>query len=172
MYLMSCIGYLPKADAALYADRLTLKRGAELLNINYREMVRIMTEWLKAQGVILGYDVVSDAEWHSIPASVVGAIHQRDRVWIIAYPHSKRMEGPLIQKPIFVNSEESRRWQLARAVNACLPADDYARMRPNYDDVPEQMAQLKAYGNAIVPQVAEQIMRAIAKLDHIPNVRK
>ena len=29
----------------------------------------------------LGYD----AEWHCIPASAVGAPHQRDRVWIIAY---------------------------------------------------------------------------------------
>ena len=31
----------------------------------------------------LGYD----AEWHSIPASAVGADHIRDRVWIIAYPN-------------------------------------------------------------------------------------
>lgn len=29
----------------------------------------------------LGYD----AEWHCIPASYVGAPHQRDRVWIVAY---------------------------------------------------------------------------------------
>jgi len=27
-----------------------------------------------------------DAEWHCIPASAVGAPHQRDRVWIVAYP--------------------------------------------------------------------------------------
>lgn len=30
----------------------------------------------------LGYD----AEWHCIPASAVGAPHQRDRIWIVAYP--------------------------------------------------------------------------------------
>lgn len=30
----------------------------------------------------LGYD----AEWHLIPASAIGAAHQRDRVWIVAYP--------------------------------------------------------------------------------------
>jgi len=30
----------------------------------------------------LGYD----AEWHCVPASAVGAPHQRDRVWIVAYP--------------------------------------------------------------------------------------
>lgn len=32
----------------------------------------------------LGYD----AEWHCIPASAVGAPHQRDRIWIVAYPHA------------------------------------------------------------------------------------
>lgn len=30
----------------------------------------------------LGYD----AEWHGIPASAVGAEHDRERIWIIAYP--------------------------------------------------------------------------------------
>ena len=29
----------------------------------------------------IGYD----AEWHCIPASAVGALHQRDRIWIVAY---------------------------------------------------------------------------------------
>lgn len=32
----------------------------------------------------LGYD----AEWHCIPASAVGAPHQRDRIWIVAYAHT------------------------------------------------------------------------------------
>jgi DNA (cytosine-5)-methyltransferase 1 len=32
----------------------------------------------------IGYD----AEWHCIPASAVGAPHRRDRIWIVAYPHS------------------------------------------------------------------------------------
>jgi DNA (cytosine-5)-methyltransferase 1 len=32
----------------------------------------------------LGYD----AEWHCVPASAVGAPHQRDRIWIVAYPRS------------------------------------------------------------------------------------
>lgn len=36
----------------------------------------------------IGYD----AEWHCIPASAVGAPHQRDRIWIVAYAQSKRYE--------------------------------------------------------------------------------
>jgi len=37
----------------------------------------------------IGYD----AQWHCIPASTVGAIHHRDRVWIIAYPSQKLSDG-------------------------------------------------------------------------------
>jgi DNA (cytosine-5)-methyltransferase 1 len=36
----------------------------------------------------IGYD----AEWNCIPASYVGAPHQRDRIWIVAYPNSKPVE--------------------------------------------------------------------------------
>lgn len=36
----------------------------------------------------IGYD----AEWYCIPASFLGAIHHRDRVWIIAYPRQIRVE--------------------------------------------------------------------------------
>lgn len=37
----------------------------------------------------IGYD----AEWHCITAASVGAPHRRDRIWIVAYPHNKRLEG-------------------------------------------------------------------------------
>lgn len=33
-----------------------------------------------------------DAEWHSIPAAAVGAPHIRDRVFVIAYANSERLE--------------------------------------------------------------------------------
>jgi DNA (cytosine-5)-methyltransferase 1 len=38
----------------------------------------------------IGYD----AEWHCVPASAVGAPHQRDRVWIIAYPNHAGSRTP------------------------------------------------------------------------------
>jgi DNA (cytosine-5)-methyltransferase 1 len=34
-----------------------------------------------------------DAEWDCIPASAVGAPHQRDRVWIVAYPAELHSDG-------------------------------------------------------------------------------
>jgi DNA (cytosine-5)-methyltransferase 1 len=34
-----------------------------------------------------------DAQWHDIPASAIGAIHHRDRVWVIAYPSQELPDG-------------------------------------------------------------------------------
>ncbi len=112
----------------------------------------------------IGYD----SEWHCIPASAVGAPHQRDRVWIIAYPIGSRMEGLDFPKPLCAYSEESRRWQLAGAVDAALPADDYARMRGTFNGVSEVMDRLKQLGNAVVPQIPELIGRSILKHDTNP----
>lgn len=37
----------------------------------------------------IGYD----AEWHCIPSSAVGAPHERDRAWIVAYPQCFGQQG-------------------------------------------------------------------------------
>jgi len=37
----------------------------------------------------IGYD----AEWHCIPAKAIGAPHQRDRIWIIAYPQGRKLDN-------------------------------------------------------------------------------
>lgn len=34
-----------------------------------------------------------DAEWHCVPAAALGACHQRDRIWILAYSRSERGQG-------------------------------------------------------------------------------
>jgi len=39
------------------------------------------------------YSVGYCAEWHCIPASAVGAPHQRDRIWIIANPNSQQLNS-------------------------------------------------------------------------------
>lgn len=35
-----------------------------------------------------------DAEWESVPAAAVGAPHRRDRVFVVAYPHSVTLRVP------------------------------------------------------------------------------
>ena len=69
----------------------------------------------------IGYD----AEWYCIPASAVGAPHQRDRIWIVAYPgpnpDEPRLEGWLRGELRKCSDELS-----ARAVGAYVPDADVA----------------------------------------------
>lgn len=124
----------------------------------------------------LGYD----AEWHCIPASAIGAPHNRDRIWIIAYPNPNR-------QPISPKHDEARRMQthddVANAERGEFPfgvhlagtwreqqsipwdrvwPDENSPMGMGMDDgVPQRLDRLRALGNAVVPQVVELIGRAI-----------
>jgi len=71
----------------------------------------------------LGYD----AEWHCIPASAVGAPHQRDRVWVVAYP------AP--QRPVqtWANSRRSQEWSGRSRALLAHPASGKAwSKKPGY----------------------------------------
>ena len=118
-------------------------------------------------GVVLGNlaEIGYDAQWHCIPASYLGACHRRDRVWFIAYPFGANVESLDVQESIFVNSQESCGWEFARAIDAALPANDYIALRGNHDGVSGEMGALKAYGNAVVPQIPEIIGRAIMQAE-------
>jgi len=105
----------------------------------------------------IGYD----AEWHCIPASHVGAPHQRDRAWIIANPASKRQQrqGQLI-KSISAKKDSYREadWLVNAFHEKSLP---YVCRR--HDGIPARMDRIKGLGNAVVPQIPELIGRAIMK---------
>lgn len=102
-----------------------------------------------------------DAKWGVFRASSIGAAHHRARLFMVAYPNGSKLEGLDFQKPAEIDTEESRRRQFARAIDAALPADDYASMPRNPDDVARGMDGLKATGNGWVPAVAA---RAFAML--------
>ena len=110
----------------------------------------------------LGYD----AEWHCIPASVVGAPHVRDRAWIIAYPAQERCgeTGQCSQRSEPQGSGAATRgfWSDAE----WLPCRD-GKWRPTQPGlfplahgIPARVGRLRAYGNAIVPQVAAAFIGA------------
>ena len=109
----------------------------------------------------LGYD----AQWHCISASAIGAAHHRDRVWIIAYPHGANVEGVVFPESMGTYSEESRRRQHSRAIDACIPADDFSGSGRDSYDVPASMDRLKSLGNSVVPKIPELIGRAIMEAE-------
>lgn len=97
----------------------------------------------------LGYD----AEWEVISASSVGAPHQRDRIWIVAYPNGSQRQG----RGIF-----SRILEKHADVSFCGWWQTQPRMDRVANGVPFQVDRLRAIGNAVVPQIPELIGRAIA----------
>lgn len=101
----------------------------------------------------IGYD----AEWHIIPASSVGAFHQKERLWVISYPNSERLDGAWAneQTTRFTRSyqEENKElyWKnkskVHRMVNGVSRGLDYFIWKN----------RVKSLGNSIVPHIAENI---------------
>jgi DNA (cytosine-5)-methyltransferase 1 len=101
----------------------------------------------------IGYD----AEWHCIPASAVGAPHQRDRIWIVANPSGFRLPRGGNQWP-----RQRIETLPEKTVWGSLPAPYVCR---GADGIPNRMDRLKQLGNAVVPQIPEIIGRRLMEIE-------
>jgi len=152
----------------------------------YTEMLRIISEgkprcavFENVTGLLTGddggwfgkflYDLASigyDAEWHCISAANLGYPHKRERVWIIANPVCM---GPQ-------ESEENINWpKRYEGIYRPRPSSDISRDLPikwedcegncpdirKGDGIPNGLHRIRGLGNSIVPQIAEEIFRAI-----------
>ena len=99
----------------------------------------------------LGYD----AEWENIPAGALGAPHERQRWWCIAYPN--QMGSEIRYFEIARRSLSRDRLEgVARTWRAAQPS--FIRMG---DGVPADVDRIAALGNSVVPAIPELIGRAI-----------
>lgn len=110
-----------------------------------------------------------DAQWDCIPAAAVGADHLRDRVFLLAYPTSKRRR---VFRPLPPYSDNEvwpfeNQWGKKRnprhSTLVGLRMDSLRRasqsgIQPMANGIPERMGdQLRCLGNAVVPQVAQKV---------------
>ena len=110
-----------------------------------------------------------DAEWHIVSACSVGAIHRRERVFIVAYPNSKRLqrhsegleEFGQVCSQIQISTMRSRTRK-----KEWLPVSQPSGMD---DGVSRRAYRLRQLGNAVVPPVVEAIGNCI--LDTYENER-
>jgi len=121
-------------------------------------------------GRVLGdlAEIGFDAEWHCIPASHVGAMHGRDRVWILAYPERIGRDCLVKNEQITATAFDLEgfdpRWpnplELLPTVGELFtyPGCEIER---NDDGLSEGLGRLKGAGNAVVPQIPEMIGHAI-----------
>lgn len=108
----------------------------------------------------IGYD----CEWATLSACMFGASHMRERVFIVAYPHSLRLErlgvhgelAPLVFKEL----------PTASSVSICGPLWDETQLEAcgMADGVSHDLGAIKGFGNAVIPHQAEWIARSIRKL--------
>ena len=138
-----------------------------------------------------------DAEWEVLPAAAVGAPHRRERVFLVAYPHSDgrdpehgvlsslgrdvgEVDQPWRVAPwLGVRIDRARRASIREAYGGCVlcrvddgsPArlDGPAGVRPLPRElVPVWVRRLKALGNAITPQQAYAVAACIMRAEGLP----
>lgn len=118
-----------------------------------------------------------DAEWRNIPAWTLGLPHERQRVWLVAHAKQERWAGIL---PYFIGQHQAEsfgRDQAAVALAASRDLGERARGRvrgePPFLDgaygLPEVVGGLGSGGNAVCPDIAEIIGRAILAAERTRN---
>lgn len=109
-----------------------------------------------------------DAEWAVIPASDVGACHQRKRIWILAYTNNQGLQG---RKSVLM-PEHTQQWVTGTRDSQLLSPDwrTYASepaLRRGDDGLSGRVDRLKGLGNSIVPQVAAIPLQRIKDLSSV-----
>lgn len=142
----------------------------------------------RGMGTVLGSlaAIGYDAEWHCIPASAVGAPHERDRVWVIASDaycdgkHACPINAEVAEAPEVSNADQAgwtdaEGWAGQTKSNGrtfLTPADvgPGARNWPPESEmvrvvhgVSAGMDAVKCLGNSVVPQIPELIGQAILR---------
>jgi DNA (cytosine-5)-methyltransferase 1 len=124
---------------------IIVENSAELLGAGLGDVLRDLAS--------LGYDAI----WDCIPASILGAPHIRDRVWIIAHPSQEQgLHEPDVGNGLWRWLSDNR-----NAWPACpwdSPASAVCRVD---DELPNRVDRTGSLGNSVVPQIAEIIGRAI-----------
>lgn len=158
--------------AGLYGERSGLWRDYARLIRDLRPKYAIMENSAallsRGFGDFLGdlAEIGYDAEWHCISAADLGAPHSRERVWVVAYPEGER-PGQVRWLGSAAESEGIRdiHWPKheppSQRVAFGLPKE--------LDD--EREAAVCALGNALVPQIAEMIGRAILQAHGLKSAR-
>lgn len=145
----------------------------------------------RGMGTVL-YDLAVrgyDAEWDCISAASVGALHRRDRIFIVADAESDMRSRsrtprtgrpgptdghPLVSDPYRAGLEGQRpEYRLFPEGGPCprIASGGWWAAEPDVGrvahGVPARVDRLRALGNAVVPQVAEYIGRCIMRAEEV-----
>lgn len=121
----------------------------------------------RGMGKVLGdlAEVGYDAEWDCLPACTVGAHHLRDRVFICAIRSNTNGVGPSRwhAEPSGAWSEQQFTGLVQTETQLSIPAGSRGGVS---DGLHNRVDRLTGLGNAVVPQVAEVIGRAVMEAEN------
>lgn len=101
-----------------------------------------------------------NAEWGCVSAAEVGAPHKRERIWIVAYSNSDRLQG--VKKVICTKtSKETDAWPDIKGISSKIHRSEQnsipiAWVNVSDDGLANRVDQTKAIGNGQVPQCASE----------------
>ena len=131
-------------------------------------------------GGLVFHEVQADLEAHGyevfpyvLPACAVNAPHRRDRVWFVAHADSFRTQENKIKKevcnsPLYENAFGRYDTTISNE-DWYRTIESYAGVFGEYNGLPKTVDRITALGNAIVPQVALQIFKAIEQYEHLKS---
>ena len=141
--------------------------------LTHRGLTVVLNDLAKA-----GYD----AEWQCIQAREVGAPHKRERIWIVAYPSSLRLQCKKKDKELERErpSKSSSRDGIQKHTSSLSSSrlGGVANGIPNWIHepkgvprvgklIPDRNGRIKAMGNSIVPQIPYLIFSRIRELENL-----
>lgn len=122
----------------------------------------------------IGYSVLPI----KIPANIIGARHRRERIWFISYPSGIRLEGGKqglfsssktrsYAQDLFTRGIYRSEWRDGLPRPGIFRNDDGLSKRLSDITISKWRSEsIKAYGNAIVPQLAFEIFKSINDLEN------
>ena len=102
-----------------------------------------------------------DAEWESLPAGAVGAPHERDRVWILAYPSKEQRIATKIWRMDWSLLYQAQRAKISDATRGRFGWEAEPDVPRVAHGLPNIVDRRGALGNSVVPEIPFQIGRAI-----------
>jgi DNA (cytosine-5)-methyltransferase 1 len=110
-----------------------------------------------------------DAEWDCLPAFAFGAPHLRDRVFVIAYPQCRRLEGGIFRRSQSPTIEPPENCGTSFGTYLGKTWGNEPQIPLLDDGLTGKLAEFssRGTGNAVVPQVAQWIgERIVAASNH------
>jgi len=170
-------GGYPCQPFSLAGDRKGANDDRHLWPEVFRIIQQARPRWMLCENVIghfsMGLDQVLDdmegigyscAPPIIIPACAVGQWQERERVWIIAHSSGQLMPIPEMVYPEAAHEQPGRTSDGSRLRVAQWEADQPSMVGVAHG-IPHWVDRARGLGNAIVPQVAAEILRCIVAIE-------